>query len=173
MVCDILYFMNIQLTKKQVVGLYQSLLEVGKLRGVKFAYAVAKNTLILEPEVVAIQKMYNESKGFEEYNKKRIQIAEKYAIKENGKSKKYMKDGVEMYEIGDNVKFTEEIKSLQAEYEPAIKERELQIQEIDKEMEKTITVDLQMIHISDVPNEIESRQMTNIFIIISDKKVVN
>lgn len=171
--CDIIYFMNIQLTKKQIVGLYQSLLDVGSLKGVRFSYAVAKNTLILEPEVEAIKRMYAESKEFAEYNRERIKIAEKYAVIENGRPKKMIRDGMEVYDIKDNDQFTAEIKDLQAKYESVLKDREKQLNDIDRILEEKVTYDLEMIHISDVPSDIEAKQMTNIFIIINDKKLVN
>jgi hypothetical protein len=165
--------MNIQLTKKQVVGLYQGLLEVGNLKGVRFSYAVAKNTLILEPEVEAIKKMYAESKEFALYNVERIRIAESYAEKENGMPKKMIRDGMEVYEIKDQVKFNAAIKELQAKHEKSIQEREAQLKEIDKILEEKITVDLIPINILDIPDNIEAKQMTNIFTIVIDKKVVN
>lgn len=165
--------MNIQLTKKQVVELYQALLKVGDLKGVKFSYAVAKNTLTLEPEVEAIKKMYTKTKEFEEYDSKRIKIAEKYAVIENGNPKKMIRDGLEVYDIKDNQKFEAEIKELQKVYEATIKAREDQLKEIDKVLEEKADYDLQIINISDIPSEIDAKQMTDLFIIIDGKKLVN
>jgi len=165
--------MNIQLTKKEIVGLYQSFLAVGNLKGVRFAYVIARNTLTLEPEVEAIRKMYVESKEFATYNVERIKMAELYAEKDNGVPRKMIKDGLEVYDIKDKVKFETAIKDLQAKYENAIKGREEQLKQIDKVLEEQTTVDLLTLDISDIPEEIDAKQMTNIFTIVVSKKVVN
>jgi hypothetical protein len=165
--------MNIQLTKKQIVGLYESLLGVGNLKGVRFSYVVAKNTLALETEVSAIQKMYAPSKEFTVYDEERIKLAESHSKKENGEAKKYIENGVAKYDIEDKNKFIIALKELQAKHEKAIQAREAQLKEIDKILEEKIEVDLQTIHINDIPEDIDAKQMTNIFIIVTDKRLVN
>lgn len=170
MVCDILYFMNIQLTKKQIVDLYQSLLNVADLKGARFSYTIAKNTLDLEPEVEAIRKAYTPSKEFSIYDKERLKIAEEHAEKVNGVPVKIVENGIEVYKMKDKDMFDTAIRELQAKHEMAIRAREEQVKEIDKILEEKKDVELLTVSIADIPNDITGKQLTDIFIIIEEKK---
>jgi len=165
---------TIKLTKKQVIDLYQSLVSVGSLKGVQFAYAVAKNLSIIEPEIEAIRKANIPSDKFNEYDKKRIELAEKHSEKVNGKAEKIMKNGVEVYNVKDEAKFVEELKKLQSEYEVAITEREAQMKDIDKLLEEEIELLVHTVDIQHIPSDIQAKQMTDIFLMVDEsKKVVN
>ena len=166
--------MNMKLTKKQILELHATLVSCGDLRGAKFAYIVAKNILLLEPEVQAIQKAYIPSKEFMEYDGERIKLAESHAEKVNGKPEIVKENNIDSYNIKDKEKFMVELKVLQAKYEPIIKAREEQIRDVDKILEEEVDVKLHTISTKDIPSDIQVKQMRDIFIMIEEeKKVIN
>lgn len=168
--------MNMKLTKKQILELHSALLSVGNLKGVRFSYAVAKNLSSLATEVIALQKAYTTSKEFNEYDNERIKLAEKHAERVNGRPDLIItKDGLEKYNIKDEPKFFAELKILQSKHETAIKNREDQLKEIDKILEEQVDIDLCKISINDIPEEIQAKQMADLFMIVEDdkKKITN
>ena len=162
-----------QLTKKQVVELYQALLSVGDLKGARFSYVIAKNTLTIEPEIKAIQKAYTPSKEFTEYDNKRKKLAESHAIKINGQAQKEIQNGVEVYKMIDEPAFLKELKILQAEYELVIKKREEELKQADLILEEKIEINLVKLKANEIPEDIQAKQMTNLFVIIEDEKKIS
>lgn len=164
----------IKLTKEQILELYQSLINVGNLKGVQFAYAVAKNLNILEPEIEAIRKANNPSDRYIEYDRKRIKLAESHSVKVNGKPEKTIRNGVEAYNVKDEAKFLEELKVIQSEYEKDIVDREKQSKEINELLKESVEVTIYTVNVQHIPTDIEAKQMSDIFLMVDeDKKVVN
>ncbi len=136
------------------------------LKGVKFSYAVAKNLTILKPEVEAITKANEISKDFEAYDNARVEIARKYAKKDE-KGEPEVKDGSYVLN-GDKENFEKEIAKLQKTHEKAIKEREKQVKDFKELLEKETTIALHKIKLTDIPEDITSQQMSAIYPIIEE-----
>jgi len=74
-----------------LLNLYQTLINLKGLSGVRFCYGVVKNINLLKPEVEAIQKTIEPKEEFQEYEKERIELAQKYSKKAHKIYKKSIK----------------------------------------------------------------------------------
>lgn len=111
-------------------------------RGVKIAYAIAKNLGKMRSEIEAIQRAGKMSKEFTEYNTKRAEIASGFAAKN--------KDGEPVvfnnnYVIADQGGLSKAIRPLKKEYAKAITEREKQQDELDKFLEQKVKIEFHKI----------------------------
>lgn len=92
---------------RQLFQILAGFTKAGQYRGLKFAYAVAKNIRLLQSEIAALQ---------EPYNKARIALCEEYAIRNDDETpKKTIKDGQEQYEIKDQPAFDAALMKLNLE----------------------------------------------------------
>jgi hypothetical protein len=164
-----------KLTKNKVVELYIALNSVGHLSGVKFAYAVSRNIAILKPEIESIQAAEKPREAFQQYDKERIELAEKHAKKVNGLAQTIVsgkrKDGSPLleYVIENRQLFDTELMALKEKHKAAIDERERQEEEFESLLKDETEVDLYKIQLKDVPQAITTRQMTGIYLLIADE----
>jgi len=156
--------MQKELSKQEIITLYQGLHSVGNLEGVKFTYAVSRNISYLKPEVDAIQASLKPSKVYFEYDKKRAELAEKHAVKEKGNPKK-SPDG-QKYIIADQAAFDKELKELQNKHKEVIDERKKQENSAEKLLEEKVMVELHWIELSEIPENIKGTQMNAILPVI-------
>ena len=72
--------MKVKLTKEKVIQMHNALTEIGEEKpNAKFAYAVAKNINVIEPEVRALLKAQEQSKEYREFDSKRASICREMA----------------------------------------------------------------------------------------------
>ncbi len=140
---------------------------VSSLKGVKFAYAIAKNRNAIKAEIAVLQETIKFSEKFTEYDKKRIELCENYADK-NDKGKAVMTNNE--YVITDKIKFNKEIKTLQKEYSQPIKEREAQVKEFSALLQKESVFKPYMIAYEDVPADITAEAMNKIIELVEAPK---
>lgn len=153
-----------KITKKDLGDLYQGLLSVDNLTGVKFSYAVARNLSMLKDEMESLKKAISMSKEFAEYEFKRVELAEDCAVLENGKPKVVNGE----YEIRDEEFFKTSLSKLQETYKEAIDGRKKQLSELRELLKEEIEVDLYMIPQDIVPEAINTKQMADILPIIKE-----
>lgn len=151
-------------TRKELGDLYQALLSVGNLTGVKFSYAVARNLATLKSEMESLKKSVAMTDKFDEYEVKRVTLAEKYSVKEDGKPK--IVDN--KYEIQDQKSFDKDLKELQIEYKEHIDNRANQLKELEELLKEEVEVSLFMITQDMIPEAITSKQMADIMPIIKE-----
>ena len=137
--------------------LKEKLRKVGKLKGVKFAYAIAKNVKMLEEELAAIKKAIEPSEEFAKLDDKRIELAKKYADKKNGNP--VIKDG--NFVMNDNKKerLEKELEKIKKANKKAYDERDKQVKEYNEFLEKESSFKPYMIDLNDVPAEITVEEM--------------
>jgi pyruvate-formate lyase len=157
--------MQIKKTREEFLNLYQTLSQLGNLKGVKFAYIIAKNKEVIKPELVAIQEAGKMKDNYKEYDKERVELNEKYALKEKD-GKPVIKD--ENYQIKDKETFEKALKELQEKHKEAIDEREAQIKEVNDLVKEEIEMDLKTLPLAIVPEDITVRQMESLSIIITE-----
>ena len=151
--------------KKDVIGLYQGLNNVGLLKGARFTYAVARNLAELKVEIEALQKSVEPSKQYLEYDEKRVELAKKYAKKnEAGEAVLENRD----YVLEDKEGFNAAIVILQEEYKQALEEREQQVKEYEKTLDDDIDVKLYMLSPDSLPDDITAQQTFSIISILED-----
>lgn len=153
------------MTKGDNISLYQNLTKLGKLSGVKFAYAVAKNIAILKPELEALQKSLEAAPEYTEFEKARIALAESMAKKdENGKP--VSEDG--KFVMEDDEAFEKAFTALKEEHKDALEARKVQIEEQNELLKTESTIVLHKVKLEDVPREITVEQMQSIAEIVED-----
>jgi len=157
------------MTKQELFNLFNGLQSVSNLSGAKWAYAVAKNMAKLRSEVEALQKAYVASEEFVAYENQRLELAQKYSVKEKGKPKTIKVGGVEEYIIGDRDRFNQEFKKLQKKHKKAVDERKKQVDDFNEILKEEVEIDLHMIDSDYIPEGITPAQVSAIMLIISEK----
>ena len=154
------------MTKQEVLSLFQGLNRMGHLKGVKFAYAVAKNVNGLKSEIEALQKATEASAEFKKFENARIALAEKHALKdEKGKAK----IAGQAYDMGDNqAVFDVEFETLKKEHQVAFDARQEQIKQYGELLKGEASVTLHKIKLADVPAEINAQEMNTLYPIIEE-----
>jgi Skp family chaperone for outer membrane proteins len=159
-----------KITKNEILDLEKSLNNVSALKGVKFAYAVARNLNIIKGEVEAIRKSFQPSEEIIEFERERVELNEKYAEKD--------KDGKPLVEnnkykgLEGNKEWKKKSEELNKKYEKVIKEYQKQQEEYIKSLEEEIDIELYRISLKDVPDDISTSQMNGIYKIIENEKDV-
>ena len=100
----------------QMSGLLGILLN---LKGVKFAYAIAKNIRLIRAEVELLEKAKSEK--YKEYDNKRLELAKKHAQKDDKGNPQIVNNS---YILENQEVFNDEFEILKKEYESEIKEYE-------------------------------------------------
>ena len=140
------------ITNKELKELSLNLAKVSGLSGVKFAFAVAKNSAKIKSELSTIQEVVNTIKGLNEYDEERKSAFETFNKTADGK--KPTKE--------DEALLTEQIANLDEKYKDSIKEwNDLMDQEIDFDEHK--------IKKSNLPEDITAAQLEGILSIIDDE----
>lgn len=159
------------MTKGELIVLVVSLANIKSMKGIKFNYTIAKNINLLKGEYESIMKGNEQSEGYKEYDKKRLEILEKYSKKDdNNKSVIVVDRGLANYAIAKEkqTEYKEEIEKLQKEHKKAIDEREKQVKEFQKFLKEDVKVKLFKVKLKEVPEDITTEQMTSIFDIIEE-----
>lgn len=150
---------------RQLQVLLQGINAVNSLQGVKFAYGINKNRKAIERELETLQEAIKASDKYTEYDKKRIELCEKHAVKDdNGKAKMENNE----YVITDKDAFDKEIDTLRAKYKDAIDEREAQLKEFSELLKKESDFVPFKIAFEDVPEDITSDAMSKIIDLIDE-----
>lgn len=160
-----------KIKRKEAVNLFNSFGRLGSHKGVKFAYAIAKNKKKLESEQKAITVAQSkiQPKAIQEFDKKRIKVCCEYADKDENGNPKLDKNN---YSISEErrIEFDKAIDELQKEYEPSFKEMENNQKEFNDFLDEDIEVDLHLIPMSVVPDTITVNEMDIIFPMIVEEE---
>ena len=152
------------MTKQQCIELFQALNAVGHLRGVKFSYGIAKNIFLLKTEIDALKKAIEPSSEFIAYDKLRVELAVKYAKKENDKPIIQNNE----YIIEDRVAFDKAFENFKKEHKAVIDEREKQINEYKEFLKEDIKLTLFRVKLADIPKDISASELSGIISIIDE-----
>ena len=156
------------MNKGEAISLYHALSKLGNLSGVKFAYAVSKNLSLLKSELEALQKAVEPNEEYKVYDKKRVELAEKYSKKdENGKPVVVNNE----YDLENKKEFLSEFAKLQKEFSKEIEGRENQVKEQNELLKTEYTGEIYKVSLSDVPKDINVTQMESIMPIITEDLV--
>ena len=153
--------------KSELFDVLQGLKSVKNLKGVKFAYAVAKNKKKVESEIEDLKEAVKPSDKYLEYDKKRMETCEKYCSKDD-KGKAVIKGNV--YDgLAGNRKFEKEMERLRKDYKKELESRKKQIEEYNKMLTEEIEMDFHKLTLKEVPEDISSEQLEKILPIIEEK----
>ena len=151
--------------KNKILGLFQGLNNVAKLKGVKLAYAVIRNLNILQPEIEAIQKSLEPQDDFNVYDKERMELAKKFSKKDE---KGEPKTENNQFILEDVKGFEKEIEQLAKKHKPALDAREKQVKEYNELLKEETKVELYKVKLADVPTDITTEQLAGIYDIIGE-----
>jgi hypothetical protein len=153
-----------------VLNFKQGLNSVNSLKGVKFAYAVSKNSKKVDVEIEAFKEVQKPHKEFEAYEKERLEMCvEKSEKDENGNPIIVdLGNGQQKYKIADEVWFENFIKSLQEQYKESIQNREQQMKDVENLLQSNIEIDFHKVGVNDLPQDITAAQLNAIDLMIAD-----
>jgi hypothetical protein len=150
---------------QEILSLYENLHQLN-LKGVKFSYAVAKNIALLKPEVESLQKAIEQSEDFKKFEQERVELAKKHA-KKNENGEPIEEKG--QYIIEDKEAFKKDFTDLKEKNKEVVEAREEQIKEFNELLEKENEIKFHKISIKDVPEDITTVQMNQIYSLISEE----
>lgn len=157
--------MKIKQSRQEFLNLYQALNALSGLRGVKFGYNISKNKAAIKPMITKIQDASKSSELFEAYDKERVELNEKHAVKDITGSPVIENQN---YKIENKELFDKELAAIKETHAEAIKEREQQIVDMDAMMKEEITIDLKSIDLNIIPQDITVAQMETLSVLIID-----
>jgi hypothetical protein len=141
---------------------------VGKLKGVRFQYAVIKNKKLVEDELEIINKTIEYTPAYSEYESKRVAICEKYVDRTDSGDMIIENNN---YVITTNKElFEKEFDALKTEYATTIADRTNQIKEYEKLLIEESSISEKLIKVSAtiLPDDMTGEQMEAIFEMITD-----
>jgi hypothetical protein len=122
----------------------------------RFHYKLYKNSQILEPEVKALQTINKSDAKFNEFEKKRLELCQLHAEKdEAGEPKKIIEGQQERFLIADEEAFTAEINKFKDEYTDAIEAEEKRKAEFMSILDEEIELELIKIKEDAIPDNID------------------
>ena len=150
---------------KEVITLSNQLSTLSGLKGVALSVAIVKNKKLLDAEKDALTEGVKATEKYNEYDTKRIELAQKHAQKdEDGKPK------VEgnTFVMEDMEAFNKELDVLREEYKEELDARDKQIEEFNELLEKESSVELVQVTKEDLPEDITVAQMEIISSFLKD-----
>ena len=155
------------LLNKDLISLLEGLKKVGDLKGVKFAYAVAKNLSFIETEVIALQASIKPNESIQAYENERIALCKSFNKKTDEGTPVIHNNE---YVIDESVRpvFDEKMKALNEAHSKVLDERKDAVKDFNELMEEESDVDLHFIHIDLIPEDITANQLSDIHWIIED-----
>ncbi|MFA6077366.1 MAG: hypothetical protein WC735_04825 [Candidatus Paceibacterota bacterium] len=153
------------MTKGDNINLFSTLNKLGKLTGVKFAYAVARNLAFLKPEYEALQEAVKPTEDFVKYEEERVELAKEYA-KKDAEGKPISENNA--YVLEDKETFDVKFIELKKKHKKTLEAREAQLKEQEELLKTDSTLVLYKVKIEDVPKDITVAQMNSILEIVED-----
>lgn len=151
--------------RKELIEIFYNLSSIKDIEGVKLGYAIAKNIDRIKGEVDLVQKAINPSEEFQEYETKRVDLATKYAEKdENGKPITQNNAFV----ISDRSTFAKKFSALRAEYASVIEEQDKKLVEYEELLEEEVEHELHKVKMEDIP-ETMAKYMVLLYPIIIEE----
>lgn len=161
------------MTKGENINLFNVLSDkkLGQLSGAKFAYAVAKNLGLLQPEIDALKKALEASDEFQKYDEARVELAKSHAKKNDKGEPETTKNaqGQETFVLEDQEAFDKAFEALKEEHKATLEARQKQVDEQNELLKTESTVTLYKVALADVPNAITADQMKGLAEIITDE----
>jgi len=151
--------------RKELFQLKQALESVSTLKGVKFAYSIAKNLQEVNNEIEAVNKAMAPSEEFMKYEKERIKLNEECAEKTEDGNPKVENNNyvISPRNSGDYEKRMEELKK---KHKKVLSERDEQIKEYQAHLEEDVDITLHKIQEDNLPSDITAEQISGILQVI-------
>lgn len=148
---------------QELFTLYQGLKNLN-LTGIKLNFAIIKNMKLLEAEIESIQKTLKSDEQFEEFEKKRVELLDKYGLKRNGN---FVLENNQVV-LKDAEGFDKEFSVIQEQYADVISSRLKQLKEYSELLQQENDIQLKKIDISWMPEDIETKDMNILYPLIEE-----
>lgn len=148
---------------QELFTLYQGLKNLN-LTGIKLNFAIIKNMKLLEAEIESIQKALKSDEKFEEFEKKRVELLDKYGLKKNGN---FVSENNQVV-LKDAEGFDKEFSVIQEQYADIISSRAQQLKEYSELLQQENDIQLKKIDISWMPEDIETKDMNILYPLIEE-----
>ena len=155
-----------KLSGSEVVGLHQALVAVAPLKGIKFAYGVAKNKMRLENELKALQAGMEPSDEYAKYEKERMALCRLHATTDDKGVPQTV--GRSFVGLDGNEEFEAKIKELQAEHKEALDAHQVKLDEYNELLKGDFDFDEYIIPLKNLPEDITAGQMSGISALVED-----
>lgn len=151
--------------RKELFPLKQALERVSTLKGVKFAYSIAKNLQEVNKEIEAVNKAIAPSEEFIQYEKELINLNEEYAEKTEEGNPKVENNN---YVISPKKRgaYEKRIEELKKKHKKVLSERDEQIKEYQALLEENVDITLHKIQEDNLPSDITVEQIHGILQVI-------
>ncbi len=152
---------------RELFGIMAGLQAVGNLRGVKFAYAAAKNSRIVSEEIKALQEASKPEEGFLAFDKARVALCVEHAEKDEAGKPKANGNG---YSIAADRQalFDASLATLREVHAEALQRRKDQQEEFDVLLDEDTDVRLHKVAEEHLPEDITGAQLTAILDMVAD-----
>lgn len=154
------------LNKAEARDLFLNLNKLGDKKGAKFSYAIARNLILLKPEMEALDKAMTPVAEFLEIDNKRVELVKKFA-KKNDKNELVLKNNNE-YELEDSEAFNKEFEALKKDNKEVFDARAKQVEEYIELLKMESDTKLYKVSLHTVPEDITVTEMFNLREIISE-----
>lgn len=154
------------MTKEQLINLFYKLNKLSNLSGAKIGYVIARNRIILEKEVLAIEKMAAFSDGYMEFEVKRLELAKKMAKKDGNGQDIVIND---QFVMEDQAAFDKAFEKLKNDNKEVVKAREDQVKYYNQALKDEIEIDFFKIKLADIPDAVTAEQMQILWPFIADE----
>lgn len=154
------------MVRREIMSKVNELNSVGELKGIKFAYAVNKNKKKFLKELKEIAKLMEMSEEFKIYEKKRVEICEKFCEKDE-EGKAIVKNNA-YAGLKENAEFDSAMDALSEENKELINARKKQISEYNNFLNEEFEIDIYKIKLEDVPSDISVNQLKSIEFMIEE-----
>lgn len=156
--------MKIQITREEAMQIYKGLLDVSKVQGAKFAYAVTRNIKMLEPLFKEISNEYAPDKEYLKYQELRAELAKKHAkVDGNGNPQIITVNGSERYDIADQALFDKEYEEFNQQHKETIDKRNAQLEAHELYMNEIVDLDVYGLKEEHLPEAITAEQLTKLY----------
>jgi len=158
------------MTKRELVMLNNTLDSLGSLKGVKIAYAIARNFAILKPEIEAIReanklpKELLESENYKKFEEERLALVNAHGVKDI--TGKLQLDANNQATIINKDVFEKGFADLRVKYSDVASELDKHSEAVNALLEEDAKVDFYMIDLKDIPADINAQQMNGIYSLI-------
>lgn len=165
---------EVKISNREVVLLNTAINNVLKLRGVKFAYAIARTSKLLDEHITAISKAREPSEEYKEFFKKREEVTIPFVKKEKGKDgkegeaiKNPLATGFPfILENGQEQKLAAALKPVFKKYKKAVEDADKQDKDILALMEEEVIVKIYTMFIDNLPEGISLGQIDGLIDLI-------
>jgi len=145
--------MEITITRRELLELWNGLPLLANLKGFKLGYAVARTKIKLRPEVEALDESIKPGEEFKEFEAKRMELCNKHAQKDP-KGKAITENS--QFVFGDNMEaFQKEMIPLNQEYEQVIKDQMQKVEDYNSALKDMITVEVHTVTEADISTDPE------------------